>query len=138
MSLAQGNYLTVAPPQKIVVKRGDAAETRLAVHVQNGFHVNSNTPTEDYLIPLKLQWEPGALASAEIVYPKPEMEKYSFSDKPLSVFIGDFLILVRFKAGADTPVGPGSITGKLKYQACNNTTCFRPTTVEIRLPFDIQ
>jgi len=138
VSLAQGNYLKVAPPQKLLVKRGAAAETRLAVYVQNGYHVNSNAPEEDYLIPLRLQWEPGALSAADVVYPKPEMERYSFSDKPLSVFTGDFLILVRFKAGANAPVGPGTIVGRLRYQACSDNTCYRPATVEIRLPYEVQ
>src|SRR6516225_8715671 len=84
-------YLTVGEPQKAVGKRNAAVEVRIPVTVQAGYHVNSNTPAEDYLIPLKVTWtETGALQGAGVFYPKPTLEKYEFSPKPLSVFTGSF------------------------------------------------
>jgi hypothetical protein len=136
--LGQSNYLSVDPPRKVIAKRSSSAETKLALHVQSGYHVNSNTPAEDYLIPLRLRWEPGPLTPVEVVFPKPELQKYQFSEKPLSVFTGDFQIVTRFKAETNAPAGPGVLLGKLRYQACSHDTCYRPATVEIRLPFDIQ
>lgn len=136
--LGQGNYLTVDPPRKIAAKRGGAAEAKLSVRIRNGFHVNSDTPAEDYLIPLRLKWESGPLVSEAIVFPKPEMQKYDFSHKPLSVFTGDFQITTRFKVDPAAAPGPGVLVGKLRYQACSHDTCYRPATVEIRLPYDIQ
>lgn len=130
--------LWVAPPPKITAKRNGAAEARLAVHLQSGYHVNSNTPSEDYLIPLRLAWESGPLKPAGIAYPKAEMQKYEFSAKPISVFTGDFQILARFKADANAPLGLGVLLGKLRYQACSHDTCYAPKTVEVRLPYDLQ
>jgi hypothetical protein len=66
------------------------------------------------------------------------MEKYEFSDKPLSVFTGDFDLIAKFKAPADARQGPGIMIGKLRYQACNNHSCFPPKSVEVRLPYTIQ
>lgn len=126
------------PPQKAAVKRGATAEVRLTVHVRNGYHINSNAPEEDYLIPTKLSWEPGALTAAEIVFPKPERQTFSFSEKPIPVFAGKFEVLVRFKTDAAAQAGSGTLTGKLRYQACSNDTCYRPATAEIRLPYEIQ
>lgn len=136
--LGQSNYLAVDAPSKIAAKRGGAAETKLAVHVRNGYHVNSDKPTEDYLIPLRLTWEPGPLVPAEVVFPKPEMQKYEYSEKPLSVLAGDFPILARFKVEANAAAGLGVLVGKLRYQACSHNTCYRPSTAEIRLPYEIQ
>ena len=138
LSLAQSNHLTVETPAKLVARRGGVAEAKLAVHVESGYHVNSNAPAEDYLIPLRLQWEAGALAAVEVVFPKPEMQKYEFSEKPLSVFSGDFHILTRFRSEANAAPGPGVLVGKLRYQACSHNTCYRPVTLEIRLPYEIQ
>jgi hypothetical protein len=135
---AQSNLLTVAPPQKIAVKRGAMAEVKLAAKVQDGYHVNSDTPTEEYLIALKLKWEPGPLLSTETAYPKAEMQKYEFSEKPLSVFTGEFQIAARFKVDGNAAPGPGILVGKLRYQACSHDTCYRPATAEIRLPYEIQ
>jgi hypothetical protein len=136
---AQGSaLLSVAPPEKIVVKRDAPAEARLRVSLQPGYHVNSNTPSEDYLIPLKLTWAPGGLEPGAVVYPKPQLEKYEFSPKPISVLTGNFELACKFKTAPGASAGPGILTGKLRYQACNSKACFPPKTVEIKLPYQIQ
>lgn len=136
---AEGSgYLTAEAPQKLVAKRGAAVEAKIAVSVQPGFHVNSNAPNDAYLIPLKLTWTPGALEPGDVVFPKPRMEKYEFSDQPLSVFTGDFDLVAKFKVPASAATGPGGMTGKLRYQACNNNSCFPPKSAEVRLSYQIQ
>jgi len=136
---AQGNqYLTAEAPQKLVAKRGSSVEAKIAVSVQPGFHVNSNKPNDEYLIPLSLKWTPGTLAAGEVVFPKPQLEKYEFSEKPLSVFTGDFSLLAKFSVPASASQGPGIMLGKLRYQACNNNSCFPPKTVDVRLSFSVQ
>ena len=133
------SHLTAEVPQKLVVKRGASADVKIAVSVEPNFHVNSNTPNDAYLIPLKLTWAPGgALEPGNVTFPKPQMEKYEFSDKPLSVFTGDFDLTVKFKAPADAPQGPGIMLGKLRYQACNNNSCFPPKTAEVHVSYTIQ
>ena len=105
--------------------------------IDAGFHVNSNKPMDEYLIPLSLTWTaPGALEAGTVVYPKPVMEKVA--DKPLAVFTGKFDLIANFKVSANAPAGPGVAAGKLRYQACNSTTCFPPKTVEISVPYQIQ
>jgi len=130
--------LTVAPPAKVVAKRRAPAQARLEVALAPGYHVNSNTPSEEYLIPLRLTWGPGPLEAAQVTYPQPHMEKYSFSPKPISVFTGKFDLVSRFQVAANAPPGPGVMTGKLRYQACNDKACFPPKTVEVRLPYQIE
>jgi Thiol:disulfide interchange protein DsbD, N-terminal len=135
---AQGSPIITVETQKVAVKRGASAETRIAVSVPPGFHVNSSTPSDSYLIPLRLTWTPGALEADGITFPKPSMEKYEFSDKPLSVYTGKVDLLAKFKAPANAPLGPGVLVGKLRYQACNDRSCFAPKSVEVRLPYQIQ
>ena len=110
--------------------------TDLAVHA--GYHVNSNTPSESYLIPLKLTWTPGPLEPVTVVYPKPRMEKYQFSATPLSVYTGNFDLVSKFKAPAAAESGPSIMVGKLRYQACNNNACFPPKSVDVKLAVEIQ
>ncbi len=102
-----------------------------------GYHTNSNTPSDPYLIPLKLTWNPGPLEAVSVMYPKPAMEKYSFSDKPLSVFSGNFDLSTTFKVPANAIPGPTAVTGKLRYQACNDSMCLAPKTIDVRLQVDI-
>ncbi len=111
---------------------------KIAVQVKNGYHVNSNAPNEDYLIPLRLTWEAPALEDIEIAYPKPQMSSFSFSSKPLSVYTGDFQLVTRFGIPATAKAGLTVISGKLRYQACNDSSCFPPKTVELKLPIEIR
>jgi len=107
------------------------------VTVQTGFHVNSNPPSDEYLIPLKLVWKStGALEGAQVKYPK--AEKIDVAGKPTSVYTGSFDVLANFKVAANAPAGPGVAAGTLTYQACNDTTCFPPKTIPVNLPYSVQ
>jgi thiol:disulfide interchange protein DsbD len=130
--------LTVAPPQKLVAKRGSTATAKLDISLGSGYHVNSNAPHEDYLIPLKLTWTAAPLEVAEVGYPKGHDEKYQFSERPLSVYTGTVEIATKFKVPADAASGMSILLGKLRYQACNDRMCFPPKTVEVKLPVEIR
>jgi hypothetical protein len=136
---AQGSgHLTVGAIQKVEGKRNAAVQAKIPVVVDAGFHVNSNTPSEDYLIPLKVKWTAaGALDGGELMFPKPSFEKVEGTEKPLSVFTGSFDIVANFKVAANAPAGPGSAAGKLSYQACNAKMCFPPKTVDIAVPYQV-
>jgi hypothetical protein len=136
LALAQTPALTLKPPVGVVVKKGATIDVKLSATLNEGFHLNSHTPTEDYLIPLTLKWE-GPLEEVDTVYPKPQMEKYSFDDKPLSVLTGQFPLVTKFKAPASAAPGPVTLNGKVRYQACNNTMCFAPKTVPVTLTVQV-
>jgi len=137
---AQGKeYLTVTEPLKVAGKRNAAVQVKIPVVVKEGYHVNSNKPNEESLIPLKLTWTgTGALEGGTVTYPKPELEKYEFTEKPLSVYTGAFDLVANFKVAANAPAGPGAATGKLRYQACSNRACYPPKTVEVTINYQVQ
>lgn len=136
-SYAQQNKLTVSPPAEITVKRGSTGVTQsLNVNVLPGFHVNSDKPKDEFLIPLKLTWLSGPLEAGAIAYPKPEDIKVG--QDMLSVFTGSFAIQTQFKVRDAVATGPAVMTGRLRYQACNNQMCFRPSSIDIRLPVEIE
>ena len=120
------------------MKRNSPVEVRVPFMLQPGYHTNSNTPSESYLIPLRLTWEPGLLEAGEIIYPKPQLEKYEFADKPLSVFSGTFEVTTKFRVPAAAMSGPGQLAGKLRYQACNDKVCLPPKTIEVKVPVVVQ
>jgi len=104
--------------------------------VLSGFHVNSNKPKDEFLIPLKLTWTAGPLEAKSINYPKPEQVKVGAD--LLDVFTGAFNIRTEFTSSAAAPQGNATMTGKLRYQACNTDMCFRPATIDIRVPVVIE
>ena len=127
------DVLSVVEPPKLTVRRGETTTLALKVKLKPGYHVNSNTPSEDYLIPLRLTWDGKILRTQKVSYPTPKLEKYSFAEKPLSVFTGDFEIDTLFQVAPNAPSGPGLVAGSLRYQACNNRMCLPPRTVPVRM-----
>ena len=134
--LAQQNKLSIGPVQAISVKAGGTVEQNLKLVVIPGFHVNNDKPKDEFLIPLKLTWTDGPLQAKSITYPQPEEIKVG--SQMLTVFTGTFLVKTEFQAVAGAKPGSGVMNGKLRYQACNNDMCFRPATLDVRVPVNVE
>jgi thiol:disulfide interchange protein DsbD len=133
----QINVLNVAPLRKIAVPLTGTADASVALQLREGYHVNSNMPSDTYFIPLRLTWSPGPLEAVSVIFPKPQMEKLAFSDKPVSIFTGNFEVVTKFKAAAGAALGQSVVSGKLRYQACNDRMCLPPRTVDLSLPVEV-
>jgi hypothetical protein len=134
---AQGHLISVAPQQQITAKAGTEITHKTAVRVQPGYHVNSNAPKESFYIPLRLVWSAGPLQVAEVKFPEPKLEKFPFSEKPISVFTGEFEIVTKFKVPANAAPGLAMATGQLIYQACNDRMCFPKKTLDVKVPLSV-
>lgn len=130
--------LTVAPVPTLKVRKGSVAAVTLRAVLPPGFHANSNTPSDEYLVPLTLKWTGGPLTADGVTYPKGTLEKYPFSAKPLSVVTGEFSISSKFKVPANAPNGPAAQNGTLRYQACNDRMCFAPKSVPVSVTLEIE
>jgi hypothetical protein len=115
----------------VKAKLGSTVEVRLPLELRMGFHVNSNTPVDKTLIPLKVTWKDGLLGATEVVFPKPVLEKYKFSKEQLSVFTGNFEVVTKFKVAPTAPLGPSAINGVVRYQACNDNGCQFPKDLNV-------
>src|SRR5687768_4043432 len=94
---------------------GEIVRVAAKVTVEEEWHVNSNTPTFEYLIPTKLDLElPAAWAEETLRYPKHEMQTFAFADQPLAVYDGEFVILAELKIPADAQKGPVPVRGALR------------------------
>ena len=63
-------------------------------------------------------------------------KKFSFSDKPLSVYEGR-AILKFSAAAAAVAAGNHSIHAKLTVQACSDEACLQPKTIDVEIPFEV-
>lgn len=136
---AQGsNVLSVAEPQKVTLRRDVPTVVKLDLSIRDGYHVNSDMPDDPYLIPLKLTWSESVVKVQKVEYPKAQKQTFEFNPKPLSVFAGNFQIATTLVAPRTAPAGPNVITAKLRYQACSDTACLPPKTIDVKLPVIIQ
>ncbi len=116
------------------------APFRLAVvaDVKAGWHVNSHTPKEDFLIPTEIRIKPSAgLVFSAVTYPKHKETKFSFSDQPLAVYEGRAVFLVSGTADAKAVLGPRTLTATISYQPCNDSQCLPPTELTTTLTLEV-
>ena len=109
------NVLSVIPPEKLIAKRNQTITADFRIQLREGYHVNSDKPADPYLIPLRFTWLPGSAQVVETQFPAPKMEKFEFSQKPVSVFDGEFKTTAKVRIPADAPTGLSKLAGKLRY-----------------------
>ena len=64
-------------------RRAAGAVLLVNARVASGWHVNSHTPSEDYLIPTAVSVAPApGLRAGEAKYPAGGMKKFSFAESP--------------------------------------------------------
>lgn len=101
------------------------------VSIDPGYHIQSNHPKLDYLIPTSLTIAPAdGVSVAKVAWPAAEDHKFSFSADPLAVFEGTFAVPVTLKTGA---AGSTTLHGTFTYQACNDQLCRPP----VKVPFTL-
>jgi len=116
------------------------AEIKIAalLDINKDWHINSNKPKEDFLIPTELNIKSDFNSVVEkIVYPKSKEIKLDFSDIPVSVFEGNTAIAAIVKIPGNADLGNKQIIVELSYQGCNNATCMAPSSVSDTLNIEI-
>ncbi|MEA2238690.1 MAG: thioredoxin:protein disulfide reductase [Thermoanaerobaculia bacterium] len=127
-----------AIPQQDLIKISGAVNARTGddVHgvvtatIESGWHINSNKPLDDFVIPsaLILDAATADLVSAE--YPAHTVRAFTFSGgQKLAVYEGT----IRIPFAAKLKNGATSIKGKLHYQACNDNVCLPPRDAEVTI-----
>jgi hypothetical protein len=120
-----------AESQSIVA--GKHALLELRFHMLPGYHVNSHTPKSELLIATALTLQPATgVQAGSLSYPAGQPYSFSFdpTDK-LDVYAGDFTIKLPVVAAA----GQHVVDGSLRYQACNNASCYPPRTLPVKVVF---
>jgi suppressor for copper-sensitivity B len=112
----------------------DAVRLAGVVTIEARWHVNSEQPTYDFLIPTSFELElPEGWGEARVEYPPAKLERFAFAEGPLSVFEGTVAILAHFRIPDDVRSGTIPVTAELTYQACDDRQCLPPVTTSTSL-----
>jgi thiol:disulfide interchange protein DsbD len=118
-----------------------AEELLIAVKltIDEGWHVNSNRPNEDFLIPTELTLGEGSpFEITQVEYPEGKSVRLEFSpDIPLSVYDNSVWIKSHLKFGKNGGVGPTIIPVRLTTQACDDRSCVAPMTHELPIGIEV-
>jgi thiol:disulfide interchange protein DsbD len=109
---------------------GSEVKVEVKVSVSPTWHINSNKPHDDFLIPSKLEIVSSEkIKLAKVDYPQGKEIKFDFSEKPLSVYENEVTFAALLKIPAEIREGKYKVIVSLEYQACNNKTCMPPNNV---------
>ena len=107
-----------------------AQDVELRFRVEPGFHINSHKPKDELLIPTELRLDSGTLHIADEQYPPGSHFRLQVgSGEDLDVYQGEFRVVLRIAA----PKGDTTLSGLLRYQACDNAACFPPRTLPVKI-----
>ncbi len=125
---------SLVPPLPVKIEPGREVVVPIQIRIRTGYHINSDKPAEQYLIPTRLTWNTPVLKLKDVTYPKAETVSYAFSEEPLSVFSDTITIKSAFEVPPGVPASLTELAGQLRYQACNDKACLPPATLDITVP----
>jgi hypothetical protein len=130
--------VTMSPSPMVTVTRGRPNKVSLRFHVGAGFHVNSNHPKSEFLIPTTLKLNPPTdIMIGGVRFPAGNEMSFAFApDDKLSVYTGEFPVTVEVRPLAEVLPARYMIHGVLRYQACDNAACYPPKKLPVQ--FEVQ
>ena len=120
------------------VAAGGTAEARVIVRIRPGFHVQANPAAEEFLVPLTVALSERPPVRVGLpVYPAGRPHRLRGATGHLLTYEGTVTLRVPLHANADGGRVRDEVvilSGSLRYQACDDRICLRPSEVPIRMP----
>jgi thiol:disulfide interchange protein DsbD len=127
---------SIAPDK---IKKGRVVRASVVVDIPKGLHVQSSRPLDKYLLATKLDVEtPSGMKVGPISYPRPVMRNLKFSKGAVAVYEGRAILRFNVTVPANYGGSSGEIKGKLRFQACNDESCFPPVTREVKMWLNVE
>ncbi|MEE9432038.1 MAG: thioredoxin family protein [Melioribacteraceae bacterium] len=118
--------------------QGDELILALKLIIDEGWHINSNKPHDEFLIPASVSVKTNfSKQESKIIFPEAEDIKLAFSDDPVSVFEGSPVFGTTITIPKDIELGTKTIDVEFNYQACNDKTCMAPVTIKKSIEIEI-
>ena len=137
----RGDYVRIDPIAAVDVTSGGFATALVQFTVKDGFHVQANPAANPQLVATVLNLPAAGktppLTLGPIEYPRGQNTRLKGSDTPLSTYSGRVTLQISVAAAATAKAATKKIETTLRYQACDETTCFFPQTDTIEIPVRI-
>lgn len=110
----------------------------VVLDIKSGFHINSNSPDDPGLIPTRVEIQGvTGLALSRTIYPAALARTFQFSEKALEVYEGKTVVGFVAKLSPSIKLGKSELSARIRFQACNDDTCFRPVTKTVKATIDV-
>ena len=118
--------------------KGDSLEVRVRIVVPKGWHIQSDAPLDEFLIPTTVTATGDGLRFGKPVFPKAKVKPFEALGGDVAVF--EDTVLVRMPAWRKAAAADAKATARavekaavsVRYQACDDTQCLPPKTITAR------
>jgi DsbC/DsbD-like thiol-disulfide interchange protein len=124
-------------PNSAKTKEGREVRVTLTATIKARWHINSNKPNEEFLIPSVVSAKAKGITLADVKYPEALELSLPFAEQPVSVYEKEADFELVFSVGKMTRVGKHNVHVVLDYQACDDKTCLPPTSVSTKLVLEV-
>lgn len=120
------------------IPAGSTFKAAVILSIDEGWHINSNTPTYDYLIGTNLQIQPKeGIILTDVQYPEGKDLKFAFADNALNVYENTVTIFLTFKVSEKFTKANDTLLASLTVQACDNQVCLAPSSIPVMFPLNV-
>ena len=119
------------------VYQGSEVKLAFKVTIAEEWHVNSNDPGDEFLIPTALEIaENPNFELVSIIYPEAEKKNLSFQEEPLELYEGTIYIGAVLKVKDGVEPGEYPVSYSFTFQACKEK-CMPPETIDGEIKINI-
>jgi hypothetical protein len=128
------SFVYLAPPahagQPKSKASGDSLTLNVRIEVAEGWHINSDAPLDEFLVPTRLEIKSEGAEFGKPRYPRPEIQHNAVMGD-LSLFSGAFDVQVPAKRMGKPSADAPRTSVTLHYQSCNNSMCLPPKSITV-------
>ena len=104
----------------------------IELDIKEGWHINSNQPLEEFLIPTEITFDSQEeISFGRVQYGEPELKKFPFSEMNLSIYEGIVYAKSTITISPEFADSILIINGQIHYQACNDESCKAPDMISL-------
>jgi thiol:disulfide interchange protein DsbD len=120
------------------IRPGGMFQLAIIADIKKGFHINSHTPTDKFLVPAVVKFdETKGITFGPVQYPQAQLKSFPFSTSKLSVYEGKTSIFAHGRVSEDISPADVKVSGVVAYQACDDRKCFMPESARFEIPLKI-
>ena len=117
------------------IRQGSEFEVALVARIKEGYHIQAPKPPEGFIATTLTVEAPKGFSVIRVWYPPTEVKEMMGQKLPL--YEGTQIFAALLKVDKSVKTGKVTLTVKLRYQACDDKSCYPPRTLTLTLPIEV-
>ncbi|MCS7193014.1 MAG: thioredoxin family protein [Armatimonadetes bacterium] len=117
------------------VQQGREFKVALIAKIKEGYHIQASKPPEGFIATRLIIDAPKGFSVLKVLYPPTKIKEMLGQKLPL--YEGEQIFAAILKLDKSVKVGKAILKLKLRYQACDDKSCYPPKTLTIAIPVEV-